>query len=134
MDMILKYNSWVSLAEIRQDLISNIYCSKYHLKLNGKHCRKPHCRNGVVDHLVHSHSYSHSSTSASSIDNVYLLVPKLKHCKEHYDYDRENQIQSQSFKQNSYQYVGKTHYLIGPIKQQKYCFRKFSFQQTICDS
>jgi hypothetical protein len=28
-----------------------MFTSWYHLKLNGKHCRKPHCHNGVVDHL-----------------------------------------------------------------------------------
>ena len=29
----------------------SIFTSQYYLKLRGKHCRKPHCRNGVVDTL-----------------------------------------------------------------------------------
>ena len=28
-----------------------MFTSQYYLKLRGKHCRKPHCRNGVVDML-----------------------------------------------------------------------------------
>ena len=28
-----------------------MFTSKYDLNLRGKHCRKPHCRNGVVDTL-----------------------------------------------------------------------------------
>ena len=28
-----------------------MFTSQYYLKLKGKHCRKPHYRNGVVDHL-----------------------------------------------------------------------------------
>ena len=38
--------------------IYNFHCGNgapaamyYYLKLRGKHCRKPHCRNGVVDTL-----------------------------------------------------------------------------------
>ena len=29
----------------------NVYLFYLYLKLKGKHCRKPHCCNGVVDHL-----------------------------------------------------------------------------------
>ena len=38
---------------LRQWSASHVYLS-FLYKVKGKHCRKPHCRNGVVDHLEHS--------------------------------------------------------------------------------
>ena len=29
-----------------------MFTSQYYLKLKGKHCRKPHCHNGVVDDIL----------------------------------------------------------------------------------
>jgi hypothetical protein len=36
------------------------------VQLKGKHCRKPHCRNGVVDTFRHRQSIKGPQTSVSS--------------------------------------------------------------------
>ena len=46
-----------------------MFTSQYYLKLRGKHCREPHCHNGVVDTLGHDFSHADKERTASNSQN-----------------------------------------------------------------
>ena len=59
-----------------------MFTSQYYLKLRGKHCRKPHCRNGVVDMLGHKYHKRQTNDDSSSEKKCYCLIPArlIKYC------------------------------------------------------
>ena len=46
-------------ANSRSNIESSLYCKLFATFLQCKHCRKPHCRNGVVDTFGHWFSLNH---------------------------------------------------------------------------
>jgi hypothetical protein len=44
------------------------------VQLKGKHCRKPHCRNGVVDTFGHGHLTTYKKFTDTS--KIKIKVPK----------------------------------------------------------
>ena len=48
------------------------------VQLKGKHCRKPHCHNGVVDHMGHSlHSLSETGNE-DVLENIEITTDNLQ--------------------------------------------------------